>query len=339
MVGTNWPSKAFFLVGAPRCGTTSLASALAQHPQVCFSQPKEPHFFSSMGEDEDLARVEVDYIRTFFPPDQLSREMLGEASPSYLYAPQAIRRIDRIFPDARFLVIVRNPLEMVPSYHARLLYILDEDVADFETAWRLQAQRANGRAIPSRCRDPRLLQYAEIGRVGARLADLVGHVGQARVKTIVFDDFKRAPVAVYRDVLDFLGLEEDARTELNRMNRSKAFRSRLLQRLLMKPPAVGRRLLVPKAGRPSHLSFAGQLRKRLRRANVVRRHWPAISMSMHQELVHCFRDDVELLGRLLNCDLTHWLTAGPAAELSSNPEPDCLSASPRDVSVIGPTAL
>ena len=336
--GMKLPSKSFFLVGAPRCGTTSLASALAQHPQVCFSQPKEPHFFSSVSEDDALARMEVDYIKSFFPPDLLSREMLGEASPSYLYSLQAIRIIDRIFPGARFLVIVRNPLEMIPSYHARLLYTLDEDVTDFETAWRLQTQRANGRFIPLRCRDPRMLQYAEVARVGARLADLMGLVGRARVKTIVFDDFKRTPVAAYRDVLDFLGLEDDARAELGRMNRTKAYRSRLIQRLLMRPPAVAQSLLVPKTGRPSHLNVAGQLRKRLRRANVVRRHWPAISRSLRQELAHCFPDDVELLGRLLDRDLTPWLDADATPELSRSAARNSSNAGHRDTAM-GPTAL
>src|SRR5262249_3781977 len=210
---TKWPSKAFFLVGAPRCGTTSLAVALAQHPQVCFSEPKEPHFFTRVSENFDFARMQMEYISTFFPAERLSRNALGEGSPTYLYSRQAILLIDRMFPAARFLVMVRNPLEMIPSYHARLLFTMDEEVTDFETAWRMQNLRAKGVCIPSTCRDPRLLQYAEIGRVGSRLADLIELVGRERVKTIVLDDFAFAPLAVYREVLDFLRLENDGRTE------------------------------------------------------------------------------------------------------------------------------
>jgi hypothetical protein len=300
------PSKAFFLVGAPRCGTTSLAVALAQHPQVCFSEPKEPHFFTRVSEDFDLARMQMEYIGTFFRADQLSRDWLGEGSPSYLYAPQAIRIIDRMFPGARFLVMVRNPLEMVPSWHARLLFTLDEDVADFEAAWRLQSLRAKGQSIPSRCRDPRLLQYAEIGRVGARLADLIDLVGRNRVKTIVLDDLAVAPLAVYREVLDFLELEHDDRVEVVRMNGTKSFRSHVIQRLLMRPPKVAQRL-VPRTVGPSQPGIAGRLLKRLRKANIVRTHWRPISASMRQELVDCIRDDVDLLGRLLNRDLKYWL--------------------------------
>jgi hypothetical protein len=301
-----WPSKAFFLVGAPRCGTTSLAVALAQHPRVCFSEPKEPHFFMRVFEDFDLERSRMEYMKAFFRADQLSRDWLGEGSPSYLYAPQAIRIIERMFPGARFLVMVRNPLEMIPSYHARLLFTMDEDVVDFEVAWRLQSQRANGRFIPSRCRDPRMLQYAEIGRVGARLADLFDLVGRDRVKTIVLDDFALAPLAVYWEVLDFLELEHDDRTEVVRMNGTKSFRSHVIQRLLMRPPKVAQRL-VPRTVGPSQPGVAGRLLKRLRKVNIVRTHWHPISASMRQELVECIRGDVDLLGRLLNRDLRHWL--------------------------------
>jgi Sulfotransferase family len=303
---TKWPSRALFLIGAPRCGTTSLAVALAQHPQICFSEPKETHYFIHAPEDLDPGRLEAEYIRTFFRTDQMSRDTLGEASPSYLYSPPAIRAIDRLFPAARLLVMVRNPLEMLPSWHARVLFTMDEDVANFEAAWRLQEQRAKGRSIPAKCRDWRMLQYAEIGRLGARLAELIQIVGRDRVKAIVFDDFTSAPLAVYREVLDFLGLEHDDRTEIARMNGTKAYRSPLIQRLLMRPPSVAR-LIVPRTVGPSQPNFAGRLVKRLRKANVVRTHWQPIGAHMRQELVDCFRDDVDLLGRLLSRDLGHWL--------------------------------
>src|SRR5262249_30404024 len=157
--------------------------------------------------------AQMEYIKSFFPMERLSRDVLGEGSPSYLYSRQSILVIDQMFPAARFIVMVRNPLEMIPSYHARLLFTLDEDVTDFEAAWRMQDLRAKGLAIPSRCRDPRLLQYAEIARVGSRLSDLVEIVGRERVKIVVFDDFAASPLTVYHDVLDFLELKHDDRSE------------------------------------------------------------------------------------------------------------------------------
>ncbi|HTN70191.1 MAG TPA: hypothetical protein VMO00_03795 [Methylomirabilota bacterium] len=194
---------------------------------------------------------------------------------------------------------------------------MDEDVADFETAWRLQSLRAKGRSIPSRCRDPRLLQYAEIGRVGARLAELIELVGRERVKTIILDDFALAPLAVYWEVLDFLGLEHDDRTSVARMNSTKTYRSRAIQRLLMRPPKVVQRLVIPQTVGPSKPAIAGLLLKRLRKANIVIAHWPPISAAMRQELASRFRDDVDLLGRLLDRDLRHWLDSMSRQDLLS----------------------
>jgi hypothetical protein len=285
-----------------------LAVALAQHGQVCFSEPKEPHFFTNVVDGYDLARARREYIKSFFPAERLSRDTLGEGSPSYLYSRTAIRAIDRMFPAARFIVMVRNPLEMIPSYHARLLFTLDEGVTDFETAWRLQKQRANGEAVPSTCRDPRMLQYAQVGQVGAHLSDLIESVGRERVMTIVLDDFARDPRTVYRELLAFLGLAQDKRADFPRMSPTKSYRSLAIQRLLMRPPKVAQRLVVPRTVGPSKPGLAGRWYKALRKRNIVPTSWRPLSAPMRRELVECFRDDVDLLGRLLHRDLGSWLT-------------------------------
>lgn len=301
------PEKAFFLVGAPRCGTTSLALALAQHPEVCFSEPKEPHFFSRASEDLSWTRFERDYIRVFFREDRLSRQALGEGSPSYLYSPPAIGLIDRFFPEARFLAMVRNPLEMMPSYHARLLFLMDEDVSDFDRAWRLQTLRARGQAIPRDCRDASMLQYAEIGRVGAHIARLLDCIGRDRVKIILLEDFAREPREVYREVLEFLGLTDDGRTEFVRRSNTKSYRNAVVHRLATRVPEAIARLTHMHLTEPSKRPFPFRLLKRLRKSNIVRTKWRPIDATLREELTACFRDDVALLGRLLNRDLHHWL--------------------------------
>lgn len=313
------PATSFFLVGAPRCGTTSLAWALAQHPEVCFSEPKEPHFFSRIAEDLSLPRLERDYIGVFFRQEQLSRRALGEGSPSYLYSLPAIGLIDRFFPDARFLVMVRNPLEMMPSYHARLLFTMDEDVSDFEKAWRLQGLRARGQAVPRGCRDAHMLQYAEVGRMGAHIAGLLDCVRRDRVKIILLDDFAREPRAAYRGVLDFLGLTDDGRTEFARMSGTKRYRSALIHRLVTRPPDLIARLVHDRLREPAQRPSPLRLLRRLRKSNVVLTEWCPIGATLREEIAACFRDDVALLGRLLGRDLRHWLEVPEAPATDARP--------------------
>src|SRR5262249_55337222 len=160
------------------------------------------------------------------------------------------------------------------------LFTLDEDTADIETAWRLQSLRAKGQSIPSGCRDPRMLQYAEVGRMGARLSDLIEVVGRGRVKVIVLDDFASTPIPIYREVLGFLGLDYDERTEFGGVNVTKTYRSHSLQLLLMRPK-LSQRLVGPMVG-PSQRSFIGRALKRLKKANIIRRPWQPISAAFRQ---------------------------------------------------------
>ena len=138
----------FFIVGSARCGTTTLSRCLKSHPQVSFSQPKETHYFSQLNGKTSLENIRTDYLDRFFYHYQPHHCAMGEGSVSYLYSEEAIRTILQYNPQAKFIVMVRNPIEMVYSYHYRLVYILEENQVDFHKAWDLQGVRAQGKHLP-----------------------------------------------------------------------------------------------------------------------------------------------------------------------------------------------
>lgn len=149
-----------FIVGAPRCGTTSLSRYLKNHPSVCFSAVKEPHFFAqhdlrSLSDDELRIVVEQDYLRRYFGHCTGGAPLHAEGSVSYLYAGDQLEPILRLWPRARFVVALRDPMTMLPSLHQRSRYNGDETVADFEHAWRLTGERRAGRKVPRSCADLR----------------------------------------------------------------------------------------------------------------------------------------------------------------------------------------
>jgi len=151
---------------------------LKGHPAVCFAVPKEPHYFSRLPEGWSPERVPADYLPAYFRHWDGAPATLGEGSPSYLYSDRAIGAIEACFPEARYIVMARSPLELVTSHHKRMLYTLDEDEPDLAEAWALQGQRRRGERVPRRCRDPRLLDYEGVGRVGARCEALLRRVGR-----------------------------------------------------------------------------------------------------------------------------------------------------------------
>lgn len=298
-----------FIVGAPRTGTTSLAKALAAHPQICFSKPKETHFFlgrhADAGPDEVRERFERAYFRTLQP----EHRVIAEGSVSYLYDRRAIERILRFDPDARLVVGLRNPLDLLPSYHARLLYTMDEDVADFARAWALQDRRRRGEAIPARCREPRLLLYGEVGRLGRHLRRLIEVTGRERCFPILFDDFGADPLGMYRRLLAFAGLPDDGRTELRRKNERRTYRHAWLQPLVMNPPDPIARLagLLSETGHARLRALVRPLRRKLKKINMRPAARAALPIELRRELSDYFRQDVAELGRLLRRDLSGWL--------------------------------
>lgn len=314
------PFPTCFLVGAPRCGTTAMSYYLRAHPGVCFSDPKEPHFFSHVWREKPPRDVQGEYVERFFGAyDPTHHRVLCEGSVSYLYDREALERILELQPEARFLVMVRDPFELLPSYHQRMLYILEENLTSLEVAWRMQERRARGEGIPPRSSRPELLCYAEIGRLGHYVSGLFELAGPERCHVVVYDDLRADPRAAYRGVLAFLGVEDDGREDFRRRMRGRTYRSRVLQHLVMKPPVpIARKAVLSGAGTRARgdsgpKAWLLRARKRLLTRNKVPMPAVALTPAMQQLLRREFLADVALLESLLGRDLGHWLGGGRIA--------------------------
>jgi hypothetical protein len=304
--GSTPALRSVFIVGAPRCGTTFLAKALARHPEVCFSKPKEPHFFvdpPAAANDRELVR---EYLRRFFGHLAPTHRVIAEGSPSYLYGPEVAARILTLDPDARFVIAVRNPIEMAPSYHARLLFMTDESETDFATAWSLQEARARGERIPRRCRDPRFLQYRAACSLGAQVEAFFAVAGRQRCHVVVFDDLASNPRKVYCDLLEFIGLRDDGRTEFERKNEHREFDRLWLQRLMMNPPPPFGFLVMSLQRRGIARRWVSQLRRAIKNRNTRRATRPPLDPALRETLRAAFADDIERLGAVIGRDLSHW---------------------------------
>jgi len=303
----------FFIIGAPRCGTTSLSRYLMRHPEVCFSRPKEPHYFAQQRGLPSGDELQRDYIDRYFGHRSASESVAGEGSVSYIHLPQAIEQILHFNPDAKFIAMVRNPRSMLPSYHQKMLFLLQEDEADFGKAWALQTPRAQGMALPRTCLDPRLLDYTGVASLGAQVQALFDIVGRERAHVIVFDDFVKDTLAEYRAVLDFLGLDYDGQTEFERRFDSQMYRFRWLQLLFWKTATRGGKFVDTLERSRRKYREDGTIRpnlvKRITKLNKKPVKPAPLSPRMVDILREDLRDDVRLLGDLLGRDLGYWLTA------------------------------
>lgn len=313
-----------FIVGAPRCGTTTMWHMLAEHRQVAVPFVKEPHFFSQhdlrgLSDDELRTRVERDYLGHFFAERHPGQTVGADGSVSYLYTPEQLEPIVRLWPNARFIIAVRDPLTLLPSLHKRLVFIGDENLPRFEDAWAAVPERAEGRQIPRSCIEPRWLRYDEAGRFGTYVERLFAAVGRERCMVAVFDDLVKDPDRQYRRIVDFLGLEPARNIEVHVARESKQVRYPWLQRLLKRPPKALhpylanielRRRLAKVRDDVNQASGATRLlalRKRILKWNQVDRAKEPIPIHVQQDIRRHLKGEVERLARLINRDLSHWL--------------------------------
>jgi hypothetical protein len=287
----------FFMIGAPKCGTTSIYHYLRAHPRIFMPANKEPHFFATDFPDFRSTDSETGYLQLFAAAGD--DQILGEASTWYLYSEAALSTIRRWKPGARFIVFVRNPIEMAPALHSQLVYSLREPVEDFAAAWRAQDTRRG------RCRNPEILRYGQVCSLGSRLSVALRHLDRSALKIVVMDDLRSAPERVYLDLLSFLGLPDDGRTCFPVHNDNKRNRSARLARLLRQPPApirlakrVAKSALRPFSDRP------GDLVRNLHSRRAPR---PALDCRLRAELREYFEHDIGVLAGIVGRDLSHWL--------------------------------
>ena len=318
-----------FIVGAPRCGTTTLASFLQQHPDVCFSAVKEPHFFSrdevaALPEAELQQVVEEEYWQRFFGHCETNPRLYAEGSVTYLYVAERMKPILRLWPEAKFVIALRDPLSMLPSLHARLLVTGDETIGDFPTAWAKISERAKGKSLPKRAADPRWLRYDWAGQLGQNVEQFLATVGRERCHIVLFDDLTADPQGSYRELCRFLGIEPWPATNFKAQRVNKAIRIGWLQRLLKRPPKAIRTAL---AGEKYHrrekkvgssdsraLATIFRVRKRLLEWNKVPAKRQALDPAVREQIIDRLRDDVILLSKVIDRDLSHWLGGVPEAK-------------------------
>lgn len=295
----------FFIVGAPKCGTTALYEYLRPHPNIFMPQVKEPHFFAKDLGTYPFVKTMSDYTQLFADSTKAHLKV-GEASVYYLRSSVAIPNIHQFNPAASIIAMFRNPIEMVHSLHSQLLYWSEETETDFETAWRLQERRARGLDLPPGSGGSFLLQYREVGQFGTQVERLLATFPRNQVKLILYDDFAASPQRVYDEVIGFLGIPHDGRTEFPRINDNKRAKVTWLRNFIRKPPPVLRRAyrgLKAKVGATGMDTIKGGIVER----NTVKDRRPPLSPEFRAELLEAFRGEVALLSRLLNRDLSHWV--------------------------------
>jgi hypothetical protein len=284
----KWPN--FFIVGAPRAGTTSLYHYLKTAPGVYMSPVKEPHYFAvtlkawlkARGGKFDTTRLiheKGEYLKLFQGvKDEVA---VGEASPSYLWDPAAAGLINQAVPHARIIMSLRDPVDRAFSHY--LMHVREGlERLPFEKVFEEPAYIVGG------------LYAAQV----ERYFDLFG---ADRVKVLIFEEFTRDTEAAVNDILKFLGVDGRVSDRLKTAHNSFAIpRGNLAKQLAAnRVVSLAARSLLPSGIR-------GVLRQKLLYKKPAK---PQLSQALAAALANLYREDVKALEKILGRSLP-WSLSG-----------------------------
>jgi hypothetical protein len=321
----------FFIVGAPKCGTTAMSQYLAGHPDIFVARKEMHHFGADLRFGEQFYRRGMDeYLAEFKAWGNQKRA--GEASVWYLYSSKAAAEIKSFNPEARIIIMLRKPVEMLHSLYYSFLWDGNEHLPTFEEALAAQEERRVGRNITRQTYFAQGLMYREITRFTDQIKRYFDIFGRDRVHIIIYDDIAADTAAVYRRVLDFLEVDSThVQKDLRAVNTNKFVKSPALRAMLSDPMVrsvvLGIRPFLPGA------IFRGMQKvdARIRRLNTRVAGRPPLSLDLRQEMNRWFAPEIERLSALIGRDLSHWDgTLGPESKINSPPSSPNSSNNPEN---------
>jgi hypothetical protein len=295
----------FFVIGAPKAGTTALHAALARHPQLYLSSVKEPKFFLCDGPPPAQGGPgdAHSYREWIWRPDAYERlfaaapagTLRGESTPLYLADPRAVDRIRAAVPDARLIAILRDPVDRAYSNWAHLWADGLEPNGDFMAACAEEQERAAAGWAP-------FWRYLETGLYGRQLDYLFSVFPREQVLVLRYRWLVEEAPRTLDAVCRFLGVEEGLLDEAPAQNVGTYVHptptTRLLQGAMRGGAAVGR-LFPPQVWRKLSIPLLWLIQR-------TPQHRPELPPEDRAALIAYFSEDITLLEELTGWDLAQW---------------------------------
>jgi len=220
---------------------------------------------------------------------------------------KAIKSIVEFNPDAKFIVMLRNPCDMVYSMHSQIYFTGDETERDFIKAWNLSDERALGRKIPHSCREPQYLQYKQMGLLGKQVNEMLKHVSPENVVFVLLEELNADTNKVVNEVVNFLGLPPLKNLDSKVYNRNETPRIQLISQLYHKKLPNQFSKIFRSIKKTLGIENFG-VRKFLQKLNTTEQERVRLDHSFRKQMLKMFfEDDIKLLSELTRKDLSSWL--------------------------------
>lgn len=203
----------FIIAGAQKCGTSSMHQYFTQHPGLVSASIKEVHFFDGgLDPNWDKFSEGEKLYRSYFPfksTVRAQKALTFEASPCYIFNPLAAERMARLVPNARLVVLLRDPVERAISHYFHELR-RGRETEDIVTAFALEDERLAQAKSTGNYKDTRFinLSYKTRGLYAEQLAGVFRHFDREQVLVLEAESFFENPMEIMQQVLQFVGASQ-----------------------------------------------------------------------------------------------------------------------------------
>jgi len=307
----------FLIIGAPKCGTTSLYVYLQQHPEVFMSIPKEPTFFGNEGTDglfngphDEDRTYHSRVITTFSDYSALfngvkNEKAIGEASIYYLYLPKAPEQIKKYVPKATMFAVLRNPADRAYSAYLHVVRQAREQKS-FADSLREEPKRIQQKWNP-------LWHFKAMGFYYEQVKRYFEMFGRDQVRVYLYEDLHKEPLRLTKEIYGILGVDTSFVPDTSkRYKKSYVPKNPTIEKILYKAKV---QVDFSKRHLPKRIRWHSQKLKDLidRVASANRVAPPPVPQAVRAALLEEYRDDILRLGDLLRKDLSHWCSPAAAA--------------------------
>lgn len=287
----------FLIVGVQKAGTTSIYNYLREHPQVYMSLVKETNFLEKDWENLPPEQQNKNGIVTLDKYCELFAEVkeeiaIGEASPNYLFHYESsAARIKKYVPNAKLIVVLRNPVERAYSDH--LMHLRDAI-----------GYRGLSEQIKHSSHKSFILRK---GFYYAPLAYYFDQFGREQVKVFFYDDLCNNPQEFMAEFYQYLGVNKQFRpntarkAQVAKIPKNKTINNLLKKNNILRNTATNiLKTVMPVEARQ-------KLRERLIDLNSQHKKQVPLSPEERQQLIELYREDILQLQDLVGRDLSSWL--------------------------------
>lgn len=295
----------FFIVGAAKCGTTSLYYYLKQHPEIYL--PRKESFFlisdiyknintadPAHRKKDDIIYTIEDYLKLYC--DAGNKKAIGEVGTGYMYYHDiAIPRIKRYLGDVKILMVLRNPIDRAYSSYRHFVTMNVPGLSTFEGELKMEEERVRNRWD---------FMWFHV-RLGFYYEQVKAYIENfSKVKVYLFDDLETSPADMIKDMYGFLEVDTGFVPVLEKYNISGTPRSKMLQNFIFQDNPVRAflrpivKMVVPKEKRSEMRLWV--VKKNLKKGMDMR-------PETRSRLREMYSKDITMLQGLIGRDLSTWL--------------------------------